>query len=602
MTESYRDRLRRLRRDESPAAEKPAAGTSREGARKGMPSWLRERLDRQRERGPDGADGPGRTAAHPGGSSAGARTGGPRDAAHLRPRSTGEPRDLDARTRAEGAFAERVQLRPDSDVHGTWSLDRVDAVDGGEVFARLARDPALAGLDPRRAVYLDIETTGLSGGAGTWPFLIALGRYTEDGSFELWQGFLRDPAEERAMLAEVAERVAAADAVVSFFGKSFDRHRLEDKLRQHRLSSPFEGRPHLDLYHPLNRLYCRRSHWERLAGGGGPAPTEAGYRDGRLSTMEAGLCGLERIDDLSGAHAPAAWFDFLAGRPHLLEAVFDHNADDVWSLATLTAHLGRSLSETDPGGGDLSGPFLARALGLASIFRDESDRPAERIWLERARERLAAIRATPLEPVGLTVWRADAARLAGDKAAALELYDELVRRPDRHTPRLQVERAKLLEHHAKDPAAALAACEAGNESVPRWAERTCLETVAWLMVGMPSLPAAQGEVSAVCRAWPAGWQGLCQSLASRQPAEPGTPSCEDEYVARFVPRIPARHQLVYQQCAFTDLLVDQLDLMGIAGLNRHQASILPSCLIGAARALDGLECSWSGADLALYPR
>jgi len=149
---------------------------------------------------------------------------------------------------------------------------------------------------------------------------------------------------------------------------------------------------------------------------------------------------------------------------------------------------------------------------------------------------------------------------------------------------------------------ALAACEAGNESVPRWAERTCLETVAWLMVGMPSLPAAQGEVSAVCRAWPAGWQGLCQSLASRQPAEPGTPSCEDEYVARFVPRIPARHQLVYQQCAFTDLLVDQLDLMGIAGLNRHQASILPSCLIGAARALDGLECSWSGADLALYPR
>jgi len=146
---------------------------------------------------------------------------------------------------------------------------------------------------------------------------------------------------------------------------------------------------------------------------------------------------------------------------------------------------------------------------------------------------------------------------------------------------------------------ALAVCEAGNESVPRWAERTCLESVAWTMVGMPPLPATSAAVSPVCTSWPAGWQGLCQGLAGRQPAEPGARSCEDEYIARFVPRIPVRHQLIYQQCAFADLLVDELDLMGIAGLEREQASVLPPCLIGVARALEGLECSWSGADLAL---
>ncbi|MBK7644002.1 MAG: ribonuclease H-like domain-containing protein [Planctomycetes bacterium] len=192
------------------------------------------------------------------------------------------------------------------------------------LLAREARDERIADLDPAHALYLDTETTGLSGGSGTYVWLVGLGAF-EAGRFEVWQGFLPEPAQEQALLAHVAERIRAAAYVVSFFGKSFDRHRLEDKMRMHGIEPPFAEKPHLDLYWPLRRRY--RGH----------------FGDCRLRTLESQLCGVEREDDLPGSFAPAAWFDFLHGRPHRLEGVFQHNLDDVKSLVTLLAHLGREL-------------------------------------------------------------------------------------------------------------------------------------------------------------------------------------------------------------------------------------------------------------------
>ena len=190
------------------------------------------------------------------------------------------------------------------------------------VLAREARDERIAGFDPADALYLDTETTGLSGGAGTYVWLVGLGTFAQ-GRFSVWQGFLAEPAEERLLLELVAERIRAAAYVVSFFGKSFDRHRLEDKMRLHGIAPPFAEKAHLDLYWPL-----RRRHQGR-------------FENCRLRTLEHELCGVEREDDLPGSFAPAAWFDFLHGRPHRLEGVFQHNLDDVKSLVTLLADLGR---------------------------------------------------------------------------------------------------------------------------------------------------------------------------------------------------------------------------------------------------------------------
>ena len=226
------------------------------------------------------------------------------------------PRSLARGERGAWARVERLER---SYRHGSFALeDMLDA--SRERIAERARDERLLAIDLERAVFLDTETTGLSGGAGTYVFLVGLGRFV-DGRFELWQGFLPHPADEKTLLQETAARIFDASVIISFFGKSFDRHRLEDKMRLHGVAPPFEARVHLDLYHPLRRAH--RGQFENC----------------RLKTLERELVAVMRGDDLPGSFAPAAWFDFLGKRPHRLEGVFRHNREDVLSLVSLAAHL-----------------------------------------------------------------------------------------------------------------------------------------------------------------------------------------------------------------------------------------------------------------------
>lgn len=428
--ESFTERLRRLRHD----APKPPV----QPAQKKAPEWLRERLERRNQ-----ASKSRRIVSDP----------IPVHVAKL-----ALPSGLVSRTGSRGAFSELIVCRSVSDRHGDF---RFEEVDHASDLATLCQDQTLEGFNPRTCVYLDIETTGLSGGAGTWPFMVALGSFSGD-KFELWQGFMREPGEEPGVLEETARRIRASSGVVSFFGKSFDRHRLEDKMRIHDIESPFEGRPHLDLYHPLNRLYTQRAVWDRHADGA-CTPKDAGLLDGKLGTMERGLLGFERKHDLSGAHAPLAWFDFLAQRPHLLNQVFRHNALDVWSLVGLLAHLGRTLQGQRRDGLELSGPKLARTLGLASLARGRLDRKAEVIHLSAARRLLEQ----HSWPASLALWLADARRLSGDYDAAL--LDYVVLEADGAATSLHravsaCERAKVLEHHKRDFEAALAACESARQA------------------------------------------------------------------------------------------------------------------------------------------
>lgn len=352
----------------------------------------------------------------------------------------GPPLGLSLEQGNRGVFAARVTRWPSTYAHGKTTLGSVERI-SRDVWGLVARDAQVSGLDPLRAVYLDIETTGLSGGAGTKSFLVGLGHFS-DGEFELWQGFLRGPEEEAAMLASCAERIAASAGVVSYFGKSFDRHRLEDKMRMHGIAAPFARLPHFDLYHACRRVY------------GGL------WSDTRLATAEREICGVVREHDLPGSFAPAAWFDFLSGRPHLLEEVFRHNRDDVLSLVSLAARLGGLGGQAHAGEHDAPEALRRRAAECRALAEAcaRAKRWEESLeWAKRALELC-----TEAEP----------------RREALELVSVALKACARTPERLAVLRE--LAHAARDERAA----------------RACLEWAADLGHGAPAEARAALELGA----------------------------------------------------------------------------------------------------------
>ena len=186
-----------------------------------------------------------------------------------------------------------------------------------------ACDPLFTGvrLDLSRLLFLDTETTGLSGGAGTVAFLIGVG-WLEERGMVIRQYVLRDYPQEGAVLREIAGLFDRADTLITFNGKSFDLPLLESRMVLNRIRLQVTQYPHLDLLHAARRVYKLR------------------LKRGSLSALEEDVLGMAREDDLPGAQVPQRYFDYLrTGEFALLEDVLRHNLQDVKSLAALTGHL-----------------------------------------------------------------------------------------------------------------------------------------------------------------------------------------------------------------------------------------------------------------------
>ena len=210
-------------------------------------------------------------------------------------------------------------------------LDGLRGIDRTTLEEIRACDPAFTGerWDERKLLFLDTETTGLSGGAGTLAFEIGLG-FIDARGMDIRQYVMRDYGEESAMLAEIASLLPRFDTLVTFNGKSFDIPLLESRMVMHRIRVHLTDWPHLDLLHA-----CRRVYKLRL---------------GRcsLSALEEAVLGESRTDDLPGAQVPQRYFDYLRTREFaLLEDVLRHNRQDVESLASLTGHLCSAFREPE---------------------------------------------------------------------------------------------------------------------------------------------------------------------------------------------------------------------------------------------------------------
>ena len=214
--------------------------------------------------------------------------------------------------------------------HGAIRIEDCELKDG-EALRLL--DPALASTPASRSIFIDLETTGRSGGAGTVAFLVGCG-YFDVGAFQVRQFLLTSYAAERALLAAVADFLDGADLIVSYNGKTFDLPMMETRWMFHRMTVPFAGVPHFDMLHPARRLWKGRSD---------AAPAYGGDAGGcRLSTLERLLFDVRRVGDVPGFEIPERYFRFLrSGDARPLEPVLEHNRIDLVSLAAVTARAAR---------------------------------------------------------------------------------------------------------------------------------------------------------------------------------------------------------------------------------------------------------------------
>jgi uncharacterized protein YprB with RNaseH-like and TPR domain len=302
---------------------------------------------------------------------------------------------------------------PLSFLHGSSRLcDAIDYSPGQA--AAVVGQAALEKVGLDRVVFLDTETTGLAGGAGTLAFLIGIGRFTPAG-FRLRQYFLRHPGEEPGLLEALRGDLETAEGFITFNGQIFDLPLLDMRfrltLRQDRRLTAY---PHLDLLHPARRL------WRRI------------LPDCTLATIEREVLQVEREQmDVPGALIPSLYLDYLrTGDATEIARVVYHNQVDILSLVSLTTHvLGRHHQDDAE---RLSG---AEALAVAR-WHDGAGRPEpaemayqavlsssadESIHVEALRRFTQHLRRSGRWPEAIAGWKHWHALAPADPVPCLEL-------------------------------------------------------------------------------------------------------------------------------------------------------------------------------------
>jgi uncharacterized protein YprB with RNaseH-like and TPR domain len=315
-----------------------------------------------------------------------------------------------------------------------------------EIVTQVAKDEALSSVGLRRVCFLDTETTGLSGGAGTMAFVVGLGFFS-DGGFCVHQYFLRDPGDEPAMVEMLADHLAQFEALVSFNGRAFDVPILENRFTLARIPPPTAGLPHLDLLYPARRLWRYRGS------------------SCALGALEREVLGvLREQDDIPSGIIPFLYRDYLrTGDAREMQRVLYHNAVDILSLVTLAARLCQVFAGpwTDA---TLSG---AEWYGLGRWYADAGQTAdIERAYRAALQSDLTPeLRARALRDLGYLLKRAErrAEAFACWQQLALETADDVL---------AHVELAKYFEWHTEDLSLASGWTQAALAQVERWPRDT----------------------------------------------------------------------------------------------------------------------------------
>jgi uncharacterized protein YprB with RNaseH-like and TPR domain len=295
------------------------------------------------------------------------------------------------------------------------------------LISQWAHDPLIAELPLSAFAFLDTETSGLSGGTGTYAFLVGAARFI-DGRFVLRQFFMRDPAEEPALLEGLAHFLAPAQALVTFNGKAFDAPLLTTRYTLHRIPVPYKNYSHLDLLPLARRLW--RDRLESRA----------------LKYLEEHVLGFARSsEEVPGYEIPWLYFDYLRTRDaRPLAGVFYHNAMDVVAMAALLAHMNEMIMHPYEGRVEHGLDFIALGKLLEELGH----------WDEAARLFEHGLQLKPTEAdFSVAVKRlAVLQKRRGDFDEAVRLWEKAAAEGHIYA---HIEMAKYYEHKRRDVKSAI---------------------------------------------------------------------------------------------------------------------------------------------------
>ena len=229
------------------------------------------------------------------------------------------PNEIDVSGLPEGDWVAR----------GVYRMER-EIPYGRQYGHRALNDPSSSGEllsfwgGSRRSVYLDLETTGLSGAKGAYAFLVGMGFNTEN-SFKVVQLFMAGPAWEKNWLWCLESELPENDyGIVTYNGRAFDLPLLRIRYRLAKSVPVWEGQPHMDLLMMARHFYRGR------------LPSCS------LSSIEQRILGVYRSgDDVPGREIPEIYTRYLSSSDASpLRGVFYHNTLDVISMAALQTHIG----------------------------------------------------------------------------------------------------------------------------------------------------------------------------------------------------------------------------------------------------------------------
>jgi hypothetical protein len=210
----------------------------------------------------------------------------------------------------------------------------LEVVGRGACDALLVQHLGLKGEPPARwedVLFLDTETTGLSGGTGIYVFLIGLAHIAR-GELVLRQHLLRDLGAEAAFVEHLKAELEPYRACASYNGKTFDLPLLRTRFVMTIRTEITVDESHLDLLHPARRLWKDR------------------FGSTTLRQLEESVLDDGRVTDIPGSLVPDAYFHYLrVGDERIIAPVLEHNARDVISLVRIADRVAQAVRDARAG-------------------------------------------------------------------------------------------------------------------------------------------------------------------------------------------------------------------------------------------------------------